>query len=236
MYTDGTYLKMNPRWHSEDAAGKVEDLWPYVRRLVADLGVRRLADVGCGVGQVTLGLQRSVTKAGLVCEFHGYEPSTDAFALIADPDQTVRFRNDYFLPTGEHFDAVCLVDVLEHLADPREALRAAALRSRYVLVRQPLLESLGAFRHVNYGHQRETLGHINYWNVRSFGDLMVSCGWCPVDVKLLAPWELSRVDYPSRLLSRLLLCLSREWASFLSSGFYMIGIFQNQNYDSSGRR
>jgi hypothetical protein len=79
---------------------------------------------------------------------------------------------------------------LEHLENPWELLRAAQATAPYLIVRQPLLPSMGTFLRNAYARQRAGEGHIGHFDYYKFIDMTESCGWSLLDVRLLAFWEL----------------------------------------------
>ena len=119
--------------------------------------------------------------------------------------------------------------MLEHLENPWEMLRLARKVSRFLIVRQPLLDNFGLFRHDKYFAQRQGLGHIAFFNYRSFLDMSDATGWTPSTVSLAAPWEMGvpgGVFLPAKKLLRKAAPMA---ASFLLEGFYAIGLFASQN-------
>ncbi len=77
-------------------------------------------DVGCSAGRFL----RMAAAAGYDC--YGVEPGADAerAARVLGADRV--FRRLYTAPTGPRCDIITFFEVLEHMPDPRIALRAAA--------------------------------------------------------------------------------------------------------------
>ena len=227
LYEGGEYAARHSDWHLADAPDKARDLMPGLRAVVKDLGGGRLriADVGAGVGGVLVELTRLARE-----EFAGIELDATAFEFAPEP---VKMAREKFPDLRIHqrllqaddgpFDVVVLADVLEHLENPWELLRLVGRVSKYLLVRQPLLESLGCFRSNGYANQRETWGHIGFFNVRSFRDMLAATGWAPLKTDLVAWWELSGKQPCRNPLKRMLVRWNRELASILISGFYFNG-------------
>lgn len=101
--------------------GQTDEPWESTGLLMALVAPgATILDVGCGTGSVSTFLKRA--SGG---ELIGIEPSTERAAKARSRGITV--VNDSF-PTSqieERFDIVSFADVLEHLADPAEALIAA---------------------------------------------------------------------------------------------------------------
>jgi hypothetical protein len=230
LYTDGEYARKHPAWHLPDAPAKAKDLTLGLAELLQRLpGERlRLADVGAGVGGVLHEVIEVVRK--LDPEVHvdpvGFEISQQAVMAAGQLFPGLPIRCKFLEASDGPFDVVLLVDVLEHVENPWELLRTARATSRFLLVRQPLLECFSTFRHDNYSCQREEWGHIGFFTGRSFLDMAAATGWIPVKAGLIAPWELatsiSRGGWPHRALCR----LDRTIASYFLSGFYLNGLFE----------
>jgi hypothetical protein len=123
-------------------------------------------------------------------------------------------------------DALMFNDVLEHVENPHELLRTAAVVATHMIVRQPLLESFAMFRHNGYRNQREGWGHIALFNVRSFTDMALAAGWEPLELRLVAPWELVGATQRGRWTARMMVKANREIASQFITGFYLNGAFR----------
>ncbi len=99
-------------------------------RVVGDLDVRTVLDVGCGGGD-----NLAILAAGSRYELTGTDVSEEALRLAAERETGARLLpldiEQEALP--EHFDLVMSVQVLEHLVDDVAALRnMAAMSRRYV--------------------------------------------------------------------------------------------------------
>jgi len=229
-YSDGWYLADHPDWHAKDGPGKAQDVLRGVSIAVAELRARSvsIADIGCGTGSVLNSLlpllRRRFPSTSL--KGVGYEPAAPAWRLARELFPALEMRNRPFDADPDEFDIALLVDVLEHLENPSEMLRFVNRTCRYVVVRQPLIDSFGTFRHRAYREQRDRLGHIGYWNVRSFDDLMAACGWVPLSPELVAPWDLHAPTVAgASVLHRVLVRALPELSSVVMSGFYRVGAY-----------
>lgn len=231
VYINGDYGLKHQDWHLVDAPGKAEDLMPGLLAAIESSGSNtfRLADIGTGVGGVLLEVVKQLNQVhkNLNVESVGFEISPLAVETGRKLFPNLNIRQKFFESSDGPFDAVMFVDVLEHLENPWEMLRTARNSSKYMIVRQPLLESFSTFRHNNYRDQREHWGHIGYFNYYSFMDMVEATGWKPLKVDLLASWELAgnkgqRVSPIYRLFVR----ANRLMASHFLSGFYLNGVFK----------
>jgi SAM-dependent methyltransferase len=158
-----------------------EELAPYV-----PTGVRRVLDVGCGVG----GFGRTVRGLVPGVELWGVEPvaaAADAARNVYDRVVTGFFpQNTPDLPVSS-FDAVFMLDVLEHMPDPEPALRAARslLSQTGVLVASipnvrhfdvwwPLVRH-GTWTYTDMGLMDRT--HLRWFTRSSIEDLFAAAGW-----------------------------------------------------------
>ena len=184
---------------------KARDLCDPIRAVISQItsGKRastlRLADVGAGVGLVLTELVAMIRARWpeIAVVPTAFEISPEAAATARARNPTLDVRQKLLVPEDGPFDAAMLVDVLEHVENPWELLRTVRSASEYLVVRQPLQGNFSRFRHDNYGDQRRQWGHIGFFNYRSFVDMAAACGWQPLHLKLLAPWELA-TDHPRR--------------------------------------
>ena len=112
------------RYDSAEAAHTERYLWPYVISLCAELGVRRVVDIGCGNGA----LCRELASRGY--EVVGCEPSADGvrFARSSAPELVfyqIGVDDDPSQVGNETFDVAIATEVIEHLVRPRNLLRFA---------------------------------------------------------------------------------------------------------------
>jgi SAM-dependent methyltransferase len=238
-YLAGDYKALHPGWHAEDAPMKARDLLNPVRAVILDMAAGkqgsalRLADVGAGVGLVLAELMGMIhLQWPEICITPtAFEISPEAAAMAKARNPGLDVRQKLLAHDDGPFDAALLVDVLEHVENPWDLLRTVHSTSEYLVVRQPLLGNFSRFRHDNYRDQRMQWGHIGYFNYRSFLDMTAACGWQPIHLNLLAPWELA-ANHLNRggLGGRLFLKLNRVMASFFVDGFYLNGAFRRTGH------
>ena len=226
-YTGDAYVNIHQNWHLGDSEGKAAELAPLFRALPEALAGLTVVDVGTGAGGVPHAL--SMLLAPDSPTFVGYEISEHAIRLGRDKfGDAVELRQRSFGERDGPFDVVMFIDVLEHLENPWEMLRHARGVARYMVVRQPLLDNFGVFRHDKYRAQRDELGHITFFNHRSFLDIVTATGWKPLVTELLPPWRLSQPAPAGRLrpLKQLATRVAPVTSSFLMEGFYLNALFQ----------
>jgi SAM-dependent methyltransferase len=152
---------------------------------------RTLLDIGAGTGLlVAEGRRRNLIAVGV-------EPSR---ALTEDGRRSygVQLLDGVFPHpqlAGQTFDIICLVDVIEHLADPVGMLRASAAvlnADGLVVVVTPDVGSLAArLLRKRWWHYR--LAHVGYFNRRSIRRAADGAGLTPVAV--FRPRWFFTVDY-----------------------------------------
>lgn len=98
-----------------------------VVRLVRDLGVRTILDVGCGAGDALMAIARDGAH-----DLYGVDVSSEALALAKRRVPGARFAALDVQRGGlrGRFDLVMSIQVIEHLPDDEAALRTMAGMSR----------------------------------------------------------------------------------------------------------
>jgi hypothetical protein len=134
-YLSGDYLSNNPTWHTEDSPWKAGQILRALRR--NKLRPRNICEVGCGAGAILEELQQQMDPA---CYFWGYEVSPQAFELCRTrANQRLQFAfEDFTKWQGQLFDLVLVMDVIEHLEDYFDFLRAIITKGEHKLFHIPL--------------------------------------------------------------------------------------------------
>jgi SAM-dependent methyltransferase len=231
QYTDGDYANRHPDWHVNDAPNKAADMLPGLLAIADDLKTSsiRVADVGAGVGGVVIDLKKRLEAArpGCSMEIVAFEIAPECVSRARELFPNLDMRQKLLEASDGPFDVILFADVLEHVENPWELLRTARAATKYILVRQPLLESFSTFRHNNYRNQFNEWGHIFFFNHRSFLEICRQSGWHPLKIDLVAPWELHPPARPN-IIKRSLLRMNRLMCSYFMSGFYLNGAFKGE--------
>src|SRR6266516_5701131 len=126
MQTHAGYRGYLTEFHygSADAAHTRAYLWPQIITLCAELGARRIIDIGCGNGA----LCRELASRGY--EVIGCDPSADGVRLAQSSAPDLVFHqfgvdDDPSALGNESFDVAIATEVIEHLIRPRNLPRFA---------------------------------------------------------------------------------------------------------------
>ncbi len=159
MYASGDYLKENPSWHSEDSpwkAGKIREILQ-----ACQVTPSSICEVGCGSGNI-------------LAELRGFYPQTEIFGYDIAPDATrlwsererdnITFQiGDFFVLNKRNYDAILLIDVIEHVAYPITFFANFRGKAKYYLLHIPLaLSASTVLREKPLIEVRKAVGHIHY--------------------------------------------------------------------------
>lgn len=179
-YASGSYLETNPGWHVEDSAWKAAQVQAILTR--HSIAPRTVCEVGCGAGEVLWQLRGRLDPA---TSFVGYDISPQAYEL-ASARTTDRLRfvlGDLAAePDDVAFDALLILDVIEHLEDPFAFLRAMRRRAEHVVLHIPLDMTVQAIaRNLLMTSSREPLGHLHYFQKETALATLAETGYEIVD-------------------------------------------------------
>lgn len=152
---------------------RYEDEAQFIAAAVADRAAPVL-DIGTATGALLIALR----NAGFT-DLHGVEPSPEAARKAREEHGLDVIAGDAMAARrwSAGFAVVSLVAVLEHLTDPREAVREAALLLKndgllYLLVPN----AAGFSKHIDAPYQQFSVEHINYFTSTSLRNLVASVG------------------------------------------------------------
>lgn len=161
VYMDGDYLEKNPSWFIEESPFKVRQIVQMIAK--NNLSPRTICEVGCGAGEVLRLLQQQMDPE---CRFLGYDISPQALEMCKSrANERLQFKlADVTQDDGAFFDAMLILDVVEHVEDYFGFLNKIRPRSDLKIFHFPLDLSVQAvFRKHGLLKRRELYGHIQYF-------------------------------------------------------------------------
>ena len=203
MYVTAAYEQNNPSWHEEDSPWKARQIEAMIRR--NGLTVDRLAEIGCGTGEILLNLERAFPEAHLV----GYEIAPHAYqrAAAKEMSRTTFLLQDALAGEVPSVDVVLAIDVIEHVEDYLSFLKALKTKARYKILHIPLdLSVQSVARSWPILQLREGVGHIHYFYKETALAALADCGYTVLDTAYTA----SRLELPNQALSSRLMRLPRR--------------------------
>lgn len=205
-YTSDDYLKENPSWDIEDSHWKANQVQKIISK--NQLHLSSVCEVGCGAGGVLVNLKQNSPGVSFV----GYDiaPAAKSFwGKYKNIDINYQL-GDFFELDTNHYDAILLLDVLEHVPDPHKFLTDMKGRANYLIIHFPLdLSALNILRKKPLLHVRKKVGHIHYFSKDLALEFLKECGmevldWTYTGASFSAPQR----TFKTKLFSLLRYCLS----------------------------
>lgn len=176
-YRQDDYAVDNPNWHEEDAPWKAA----HIRTILDRNGIqwKTLADIGCGTGAIVGILSKQYPQSRL----EGFEVAPYAHELsLKRASDNLSFSMEDAFRSGKQFDVTMAIDVVEHVENPFEFLRAMGKMSRWQVVHVPLdMSALAVGRGWVLPEARRTLGHIHYFSRASALSMIEESGLETID-------------------------------------------------------
>lgn len=175
----GEYFAAHPEWHVEDSDWKARQVLALLRG--NELAPATLCEVGCGAGAVLRALHDELPEASFV----GYEVAPDALRLAAaraGPRLRFELRDVILDAPKERFDAVLLLDVVEHVEDPLALLRTARTFADRAVLHLPLELSVQALlRPGRLRRSHDLSGHLHFFSEETALALLADAGYRVLD-------------------------------------------------------
>jgi SAM-dependent methyltransferase len=192
MYLNGEYQKHNPTWDVEDAPWKADLIWRMIQN--HRLNPKTICEVGCGSGEILRQLKQRMPPS---CTFTGYEISPQAYELCKErTNDRLCFRLKNFIEEPDSsFDLILLVDLIEHLEDYLQFLRAIKGKSTYKILHIPLeMFVLSVLSPKFLLGQMKKVGHLHFFSKETALRMLQDTGYDIVDHLYTAGYALPR-DY-----------------------------------------
>jgi ubiquinone/menaquinone biosynthesis C-methylase UbiE len=176
LYLTDEYIIRNPSLHEEDSPWKISKIIPLVDRLIDYINADEinLLDVGGGAGLILNAVSTYIAEScGTKVNKFAVDLSPRMLEIQKkmNPDLKKALREDIRKTSlgNKEIDLALMIDVLEHVPNPQEALEEVKRISKFVIFKVPLEDNLH-FRTWNFAkrgdlRQRriETIGHINVY-------------------------------------------------------------------------
>lgn len=177
LYITDEYIIKNPSLHEEDSPWKVSKIIPLIDEFIECLSKEEinLLDVGGGAGLILNAISTYIEES------HGIQVNKFALDLSPamleiqkerNPDSKKALNEDIRKTSlgDKEIDLILMIDVLEHVPNPTEALEEVKRISKFAILKVPLEDNLldRTLNFIKRGRPRqnaiETVGHINVYN------------------------------------------------------------------------
>lgn len=159
--------------------------------LIKPLSPKTILDAGCGEGFT----MSKLAEFGVGKQIEGVEYSKDAITLGKKffPNLVIKQGSVYELPYEDNsFDLIVCTEVLEHLEDPKKAIKEMLRVSKKYLVisvpNEPLFMLSNFLRGKNISRLGNDMGHINHWNPLSLKKYLTQNKVKIKKLRLPFPW------------------------------------------------
>src|SRR3954453_9156337 len=182
IYSNAEYLANNPTWHSEDSPWKAQNIYDIL--LHNNLKPSRVAEIGCGAGEILVQLKARLPESSFV----GYEMSGQAFELAQSREsEGVHFINADMLDKNVHYDTLLCIDVFEHVDNYIGFIKSLRGLAEYTIFHIPLdLSVQTVARSEPLLDARRRVGHLHYFTKETALETIRYCGYELIDTKLTA--------------------------------------------------
>lgn len=178
QYLDGRYHNKNPTFHVEDSPWKAEQIARAITKYT--LQPNTVAEVGCGAGEILVQLSQRLRTTS----FFGYELSPQGYDLCKQrgTERLHYFNKDLLEDTGQCYDLVLCVDVLEHIEDCFTFLRRLKRHGRAFLFHIPLdMNVQMVLRSTPILRVRADVGHLHYFSKDTALATLSDCDYQIID-------------------------------------------------------
>lgn len=177
VYVDDDYQRKHPTLHEEDSKWKYSKIVPFVDEFMQSQTKDKLAllDVGGGAGKIVAQVcdyLRDEYRIRVDKILLDLSPGALQIQTEANPDCSKALNEDIRRTSlaCKQVDLALMIDVLEHIPNPKEALEELRRISRFVIFKVPLEDC--AYNRLanmclhNYAQKvsSECVGHCNFYN------------------------------------------------------------------------
>jgi ubiquinone/menaquinone biosynthesis C-methylase UbiE len=176
LHLSDEYLRRYPSLHEEDSFWKVSKIIPLIDEVLYrfDKDEINLLDVGGGAGLILSAVSSYIERSYSI-EVNKFaldiSPSILKIQKKRNPDLKKALNEDICQTSlaSKEVDITLLIDILEHVSKPTEALKEVRRISKYAILKVPLECSpfIGIINFITWGvtkSTRDLIGHINVYN------------------------------------------------------------------------
>ena len=177
LYLGDTYIIQNPSLHEEDSPWKVSEIIPFIDRFMSYVNREEISllDVGGGAGLILHAISSYIEDSyGIRVKKLALDLSPGMIEVQKkrNPDLIKALNEDIRKTTldNKEIDLTLMIDVLEHVPNPIEALEEVKRISNFAIFVVPLDYNflLRTWNFLKRGKHRrlaiETVGHINIYS------------------------------------------------------------------------
>ncbi|MFN7700788.1 MAG: class I SAM-dependent methyltransferase [Deltaproteobacteria bacterium] len=225
IYRDGRYAQRNTSYHTEDSAWKARS----IARLMAEHGLapKKIAEIGCGAGQVIAELSRDARWAN--ARFVGYDISPQAIELARRSGGAVEYVcGDLLESAPNDIELLLCIDVFEHVPDYLGFLEKCRGLARHHVFHIPLDLHVSSVLRNSFLGARKSVGHLHYFTAESALATLRDAGFEVVSRRLMNPaadlfwnqptWRRAVANIPRWAIGR----LSEPLAARLLGGYTLL--------------
>ena len=246
LYKNDIYITKHPLLHIRDSKWKVHGIIPYIKKIFSleKWNTFNILDVGGGAGIIIKEIASHIKN--------NYKISVNKYLLdlsLETLEIQKKMNKDYKLALNENIkktslenksiDLTLMMDVLEHIANPKEALKEIKRISGFVIFKIPLEDNL-IFRIENFIKRGElrrfkinNYGHINFYSPKLIiHQIEENCGKI-IDFSypnvfkfvLNSPYYSKKQSFYERIknfLSSLIYQISPQISSLINSNFILV--------------
>jgi SAM-dependent methyltransferase len=175
IYQSGKYLEATKSWHAEDASWKAGQIKAILDRHA--LRLNSIAEIGCGSGAILNELSK--LQEFSQARIKGFDISPQAIAMARSlGNERIDFSQEDLLSAQntEQFDALLVIDVLEHVPDYMGFAERCRRKATYKIYHIPLDIHVSSVMRNAFLAGRYSIGHIHYFTADSAIDTLKDTG------------------------------------------------------------
>ncbi len=191
LYQTNEYISKNPSLHEEDSPWKVSKIIPLVDKMFMLGHINseeiNLLDIGGGAGLILRDISSYIERSyGVRVNKYALDLSPGMLEVQKKNNPGVKTLNEDICETSlanKKIDLALMIDVLEHVPHPVNALKELKRISKMVIFKVPLENNIlcNTMNIITHGKIRkdaaENIGHINIYNCNSLKkQIKTNCG------------------------------------------------------------